>query len=120
MFKVLVADDNRNFLEIVETMLVKVGYDVVTAGDGAEAIDIFDGSRFDAIVTDLAMPRANGYELAKHIRDKTKDLTPVVICITGSGWDIDRSCFDIVLEKPISIKKLIEHLRDFESKRKGS
>jgi CheY-like chemotaxis protein len=118
MFRVLVADDNKDFLEIIAIMLAKVGYDVTTAGDGIEAIDRFNGSCFDAIVTDLAMPRANGYELAKHIHDTTRDVTPKVICITGSGWDVDRSCFDVVLEKPISIKKLIECLRGFESKKK--
>lgn len=119
MFRVLVADDNKNFLEIVAIMLAKVGYDVITAEDGVEAIDRFNGSCFDAVVTDLAMPGANGYDLARHIRETAKKITPAVICITGSIWNIDRSCFDIVLEKPISIKKLIEHLRDFESKRKA-
>jgi CheY-like chemotaxis protein len=118
MFRVLVADDNKDFLDIIATMLSKVGYDVVTAGDGIEAIDRFNGSCFDAIVTDLAMPRANGYELARHIRDTKSDASPAVICITGSAWDIDRSCFDIVMEKPISIKKLIDCLRNFENRRK--
>jgi CheY-like chemotaxis protein len=118
MFKVLIADDNKDFLEIMATMLTKVGYDVTTAGDGVEAIDRFNESCFDAIVTDLAMPRANGYELANHIHDTISEAAPTVICITGSDEDIDRSCFDIVLQKPISIKKLIECLRNFENKRK--
>ena len=118
MFRVLVADDNKDFLDIIAIMLVKVGYDVITAGDGVEAIDRFNGSCFDAIVTDLAMPGANGYELARHIHHTAGDVAPKVICITGSGWDVDRSCFDVVLEKPISIKKLIECLRDFESRKK--
>jgi CheY-like chemotaxis protein len=118
MFRVLVADDNKNFLEIMATMLIKVGYDVVTAEDGVDAIDRFNGSCFDAIVTDLDMPRANGYQVARHVRDTIRDVAPAVICITGAGWDIDRSCFDTVMEKPISLKKLIECLRDFECKRK--
>jgi len=117
MYRVLVADDNKDFLEIIETMLAKVGYDVVTAGDGVEAIDRFNGSCFDAIVTDLDMPRANGYQVAKHVRDTTSDAPPAVICITGAGWDIDRSCFDTVLVKPISLKKLIECLKTFEHKK---
>jgi CheY-like chemotaxis protein len=117
MPKILFVDDNKEVVEILSSILTEVGYDVIIAGDGAEAINRFDESSFDIVVTDLAMPGADGYELAKYIRASERGLRPSIICITGSTLDIDRSCFDHILEKPFSIKKFIECLRDFESKK---
>ncbi|MBN1627830.1 MAG: response regulator [Deltaproteobacteria bacterium] len=121
MPRILFVDDNKEYLGIISSVLNKVGYDVVTAENGIDAIDKFDESSFDAVVTDLIMPGANGYELAKYIRDTSgDDGTPAIICITGTSCDIDRRSFDVFLEKPFSIKKLIGYLKDFENKKNCS
>jgi len=118
MPRILFVDDNRDFLEIASLALKKVGYDVVTAVDGIEAISKYNESSFDAIVTDIMIPSANGYELAKHIRDTANGPYPVIIGITGTSYHIDMSCFDIVLQKPFYLKKLIECLKDCGNNRK--
>jgi CheY-like chemotaxis protein len=117
MPRILFVDDNIDFLDICTPVLNKAGYDVITAENGVEAINKFNESSFDVVVTDVVMPGANGYELAKHIRDKSNGAIPAVIGITGTSWGINLSCFDIVLQKPFSIKILIECLRAFENKR---
>jgi CheY-like chemotaxis protein len=118
MPKILFVDDNREFLEIVSSVLHKVGYDVITAENGIEAIGKYHESSFDAVVTDLVMPGANGYELVRHIRDTSMGAIPAVIGISGASCDINLNYFDIVLEKPFFLRKLIECLKDFEHKRK--
>jgi len=118
MFRILVADDEERFLDGISRILIKAGYDVTTAGDGIEPMDRYNESCFDAVVTDLAMPRATGYELARHIHNKAKDTTPVLIGMTGMYMGMDRNCFDMVLDKPFSAVKLVEYLKDFEDKRK--
>jgi len=118
MPRILFVDDNKEYLGIISALLNKVGYDVLTAENGLEAINKFNESCFDAVVTDLIMPGANGYELAKYIRKTSGgDGVPAIICITGTSYDIDRRSFDVFLEKPFSIKKLITHLKDFENKK---
>ena len=120
MPRILFADDNKEIRGIISSMLDKLGYDVVTADDGAEAIKKFNESSFDVVVTDLMMPGTNGYDLAKHIRKKANGAIPTVIGITGTAWDVDLSFFDIVLEKPFSIKKLIKCINDLENKQELS
>lgn len=118
MPRILFVDDNKEYLGVIASVLNKVGYDVVTAENGVDAINKFDESDFDAVVTDLIMPGANGYELASYIRKTAgNDSMPAIICITGTSYDIDRRSFDVFLQKPFSIKKLISHLRDFENKK---
>jgi len=64
------------------------------------------------VVTDLMMPDTSGYELVRYIRDTSDGAMPVIIAITGTSWDVDKSCFDVVLEKPFPIKKLIAILKE--------
>jgi len=118
MPRILFVDDNKDVLETASSILNQLGYDVVTAVNGAEAIDRFNELSFDAVVTDLIMPGTNGFELVKHIRDTASGPIPAVIAMTGTAWNIDMTYFDLVLEKPFSMKKLIECLKDFENKRK--
>ena len=117
MPRILFVDDNKEFLGVASPVLNKAGYDVVTAENGIEAINKFDESSFDAVVTDVVMPGANGYELVKHIRNTAGDTIPAVIGITGTTWGINLSCFDIVLQKPFSLRILIECLKAFENKK---
>jgi CheY-like chemotaxis protein len=118
MPRILFVDDNKDVLGTVSLILNKAGYEVVTAENVVEAINRFNESSFDAVVTDLIMPGADGHELARHIRETANGAVPMVIGITGTSWGIDMSCFDIVLQKPFSIKKLMEYLNNFENKRK--
>jgi len=120
MPRILFVDDNEDFLVSASPLLNKAGYDVVTAENGLEAIDKYNGASFDAVVTDVVMPGANGYELVQHIRNTTSGAVPTVIGITGTSWGINLNCFDIVLQKPFSIKILIECLKAFENKKKST
>jgi chemosensory pili system protein ChpA (sensor histidine kinase/response regulator) len=70
----------------VGQMLEKAGFDVTTAGDGADALARLAESTYDVVVTDLEMPRVNGYELIDDLRRRpaTCDL-PVIVLTTRAG-----------------------------------
>jgi PAS domain S-box-containing protein len=68
--KILIADDNSQNLYLLEVMLKGAGYDVVTAKNGVEALEKLHESRFDGIVSDILMPRMDGFRL---IRECKKD-----------------------------------------------
>jgi len=70
----------------VGQMLEKAGFAVTTAGDGADALARLAEATFDVIVTDLEMPRVNGYELIDDLRRRptSRDL-PVIVLTTRSG-----------------------------------
>ena len=108
MLKILVIDDEETVLDSISLVLKNAGYQVVKARNGEEGIRIFDQYSFDIVITDFFMPVCNGNQVAKYIRNNRK--TTPVIGITGTPEEADFSCFDIVLKKPFSLKKLIEHI----------
>jgi chemosensory pili system protein ChpA (sensor histidine kinase/response regulator) len=84
--RVLLVDDSISVRKFVGAMLDKAGFAVTTAHDGAEALARLGESEFDVMVTDLEMPRLNGYELLEDVRRRpaTREL-PVVVLTTRSG-----------------------------------
>jgi len=84
--RVLLVDDSISVRKFVAQMLEKAGFEVGIAADGAEAMARLGERDFDVLVTDLEMPRLNGYELLEDVRRRagTRDL-PVVILTTRSG-----------------------------------
>jgi chemosensory pili system protein ChpA (sensor histidine kinase/response regulator) len=83
---VLLVDDSISVRKFVGQMLAKAGLEVTTANDGAEGLALLGESRFDVVVTDLEMPRVNGYELLEEVRRRpsTREL-PVVVLTTRAG-----------------------------------
>jgi chemosensory pili system protein ChpA (sensor histidine kinase/response regulator) len=84
--RVLLVDDSLSVRKFVGHMLEKAGFAVTTAIDGADALARLAEAEFDVMVTDLEMPRLNGYELLEDIRRRpsTRDL-PVVVLTTRAG-----------------------------------
>jgi chemosensory pili system protein ChpA (sensor histidine kinase/response regulator) len=84
--RVLLVDDSISVRKFVGHMLEKAGFEVATANDGADALTKLGEDEFDVLVTDLEMPRLNGYELLEDVRRRasTRDL-PVVVLTTRSG-----------------------------------
>jgi chemosensory pili system protein ChpA (sensor histidine kinase/response regulator) len=83
---VLLADDSISVRKFVGRMLEKAGYQVQLAADGLEALEILGQTRCDLVITDLEMPRTNGYELMAHLRQDpaTRDI-PVMVVTSRAG-----------------------------------
>ena len=83
---VLVVDDSLSVRRTAERLLEKSGVEAVVAGDGVEAIELMRHRKFDLVITDLEMPRLNGYELITTIRrnPETRDLPVVVLSSRAS------------------------------------
>ena len=82
----LLVDDSISVRKFVGQMLERSGFAVVTAGNGAEALQQLETTAIHAVITDLEMPNGNGYELIEHLRRRpsTRDL-PIVVLTTRSG-----------------------------------
>ena len=85
--KILVADDEASIRQIVEARLKMAGYEVVTAGDGAETLEHFKAEHPDLVVLDIMMPKLDGLQVCREIRKQ--DTTPVIM-LTAKGDIADR------------------------------
>src|SRR5205814_10051654 len=83
---IVLADDSISVRKFVGRMLEKAGYRVRLASDGLEALEIATQTRCDLVVTDLEMPRTNGYELIAHLRQspETRHI-PVMVVTSRAG-----------------------------------
>ena len=87
---ILVVDDDLGTRLSISDYLELSGYKVMTAKDGQEALDILEKYHLDLIVTDIVMPKMNGYEVCRRIKSdpQTKHI-PVVMC-SSKGEEFDR------------------------------
>ena len=114
--RVLLADDSVSVRRVVGKMLERAGYDVTTAVDGQDAFDIvMRGESFDAILTDLEMPRMNGYELIEAVRRRSEtEMTPICVMTTRAGAKHMDLAFALganeYLSKPVDESKLLGYL----------
>ncbi len=115
--KVMVIDDSKTIRRTAETLLKKVGCDVVTASDGFEALSKIADNQPDIIFIDIMMPRLDGYQttaLIKHNKRFRK--TPVVMLSSKDGL-FDRARGRIVgseqyLTKPFTKEELLSAIKD--------
>jgi CheY-like chemotaxis protein len=112
--RILLADDNRDALDSLATLLQCDGHEVHTAGDGAEALALAAKCRPDVMLLDIGMPKLDGYEVARRVRAEPWGKGTVLIALTGWGQDEDRrrsrdAGFDLHVVKPVDLAAL-EHL----------
>ncbi|HIC90825.1 MAG TPA: sigma-54-dependent Fis family transcriptional regulator [Syntrophaceae bacterium] len=84
MDTVLVVDDEKNYLLVLDALLSEEGYEVITAESGMEALQILKEAELDLVVTDLKMPKMNGIELLEHIKESNPDLPVIMMTAYGT------------------------------------
>lgn len=108
MKKIYIAEDDKNINEILTTHLIQNEYDVHSFLNGKELLEEFQKSPCDLIITDIMMPKMNGYDLCKEIRKKS--LIPLIM-ISANNDDVDRILglelgSDDYIGKPINLREL--------------
>jgi|SRR5581483_9110601 len=113
MKKILVADDDGKLQLLLRTTLSEVGYEILEASDGEEAIRLASAEKPDLILLDIGMPKLNGYEVCKRIRqDKDPKMAKTkIVVISVKNYPVDiRSAKDVgvdeYLVKPFTLKQL--------------
>ena len=86
-FNILLAEDDEDIVKLLKLYLENEGFSTFWAKDGVEATEIFDKQKIDLALVDIMMPRMNGYELTKYIRQKSN--VPIII-LSAAQLDSDK------------------------------
>ena len=79
MFCILAVDDDKNTRLLYKAVLEKAGYTVFTAQDGMQALEIMDKEHIDLVILDIMMPKLDGYELTRILRESSADLPILMV-----------------------------------------
>jgi two-component system cell cycle sensor histidine kinase/response regulator CckA len=112
---VMFVDDEKIVLEVGSLMLHKLGYTVLTASNGKEAIEIMKKNTVDFVILDMWMPSMNGVEIYSQL----KNIKPNIKILLASGYMGDQPekglssiGFDGYIQKPFDLKQLSEKIQD--------
>ncbi len=114
--KILVVEDDRNLLDTLRYNLRKEGYEVVTAIDGAEALDVARREKPDLIILDIMLPKMSGFEVCRILR---REMIVPILMLTAKTEETDNETDKIVgleigaddyMTKPFSMRELLARL----------
>lgn len=105
--KILLVDDEEAVLRITSRLLTLKGFEVVTARNGVEALQVFSRERFDLVISDVTMPEMDGLTLLRRLREM--EPPPKVILISGINFETANTTgASAVLNKPFELSQLLE------------
>ena len=114
--KILVVDDEADIVRCIQTVLEKAGYKVLTASDGAQALDIIKINEPDLMIVDLTMPVMNGWCLCMKIReDERYKKTPVIVLSALIESEHSPEAFEpasVYMVKPFDIFQLLAKVKE--------
>lgn len=114
--RILLCDDEIHILRAAQFKLSRAGYDIECASDGQDAWEAIERQCPDLLITDYQMPRLDGFELVKRIREHESTRHLPVLMLTAKGFELAHS--DVaeawgvkaILPKPFSPRELIKHV----------
>ncbi len=111
--KVLIVEDDRTLLEVLQYNLAREGYDVLTAADGAAGLEAARSDKPDLVILDVMLPKMDGYEVCRILRRET---TVPIMMLTAKTEETDRVVglevgADDYVTKPFSMRELMARVR---------
>ena len=114
MFQILVADDDKNIRRLFQAVLEEAGYRVHTAANGEEALAVLDREYIDLVVLDVMMPRMDGYEFTRVLRDNRNELPILMVSAKQLPQDKKQGFLagtDDYMTKPIDPEEMLLRIR---------
>lgn len=114
--KVLLVDDEKSILTMLEVNFRAAGFDVVTATSGARALEVAVAARPDAVVLDLGLPDLDGWEVVKRLRELNGVASTPVVVLSGTDRNDAlvrgyASTVDAYVTKPVEPDELVQTVR---------
>ena len=111
--KILLVDDDGELLDVTARALHRIGFTVLTARDGQEALQQWQANQPDVVVLEVNLPDLSGFEVCRQIREQGR--TPVIlVSASDSDEQVVQGCragADAYLLKPVSVQELAHQIR---------
>lgn len=126
--KILIVDDEPDFLKALQIILESNGFEVLTASDGQEGLSVARGEKPDLIILDLMLPKLDGYRVCRLLKfdEKYKDIPIIVLSARSQEQDkvlAKEVGADVYIVKSEQPEKLLERinqlLKEYENKKRG-
>lgn len=122
---ILIAEDDPNILNLLYVFLSRRGYTVFTAVDGQEALKLTEEVKPDLLITDVMMPRLNGYQLVHTLAERHDIPTPRIIILTSrtDSADIRRGLkvgADMYIPKPFDMSDVAARVEELLSEKRDN
>ena len=112
MQRILVVEDDLDIQELLKNFLQEVGYDIVLANDGVEALSVFSAAQFDLVLLDVMLPKIDGFAVCEFIRKQSQ--VPIIMLTALSGEEEQIRGLDLQVDdyitKPFSMPILIRKI----------
>lgn len=114
--RILAVDDEKHIVRLVQINLEKEGYEVLTASNGRQALEIVASEHPDLIVMDVMMPEMDGFEALEKLKENPETCKIPVVMLTAKAQDSDvfrgwQSGTDLYLTKPFNPQELITFVK---------
>ena len=114
---ILLVDDDFHIVKILSLKLKNAGFEVVTASNGAEALEVIEQVAPDLMISDYSMPEMTGLQLIEHVRalDAGKDIPVIMLTARGQdveSWGAEMPRIDLMLNKPFSPREVLSKVEE--------
>ena len=114
MFRILVVDDDKNTRLLLKAVLESANYTVAVASDGLEALEVMDNEHVDLAIVDVMMPKMDGYELTRTLRENQNNLP--ILMISAKQLPVDKhkgflAGTDDYITKPIDDEEMLYRIK---------
>ncbi|MBM4461938.1 MAG: response regulator transcription factor [Chloroflexi bacterium] len=111
--RIMIVEDDQTLLGVLKYNLAKEGYDVVTATDGAQALEVARSGKPDLVVLDVMLPKLDGFEVCRILR---REMIVPILMLTAKTEEVDKVVglelgADDYMTKPFSIRELLARIR---------
>ncbi len=115
MSRILIAEDDKHSLKLLDIILTSAGYDVAMAGDGVKALELIRNEQFDLLITDVGLPRKDGLRLIEEA-NKRRRIPSIVITATDIDSATQRKSYAVgalkFMVKPLDSHEVLAAVAD--------
>lgn len=113
--KILIIEDEKAMVKVLEAKLTSAGFEVKSAFDGEQALEVLGQEKFDLLLLDVIMPKMDGFQLLSQLKSKGISCPCIVLSNLAQEEDVKKAkelgCLDYLVKSDTPLAKLVEYIQ---------